>query len=543
MKHNTITILSAGLLLTSSVLAAVPTAGSHLERGVELMQDAATVQDAVLHFEKVLQNQEQSRKLAAEAHYLLAKCQLQLGDTEKARATVEMLAAGWPADNKWVRKAGSLIPRSSMFNPVPWTDGEWLTYRISVTHEGETFDAGHLHSAMRAGEHQGRKTWTTWNIPSSMDPEFSVIEFDGRDFRPLKGRVVSTPGGDVVIEATADGGVTLRQAKDTDPFLRGKPNPAGTAPASFFHHYQIFELIRLLPDEIGTAVTLPVTAARASEPPVELEVKATRHETITVPAGTFDCVVYETSQEETIWVERAGTRRVIRQQMDPMNLVLVSSDNDWNFKDVIPGGQGAGGASLQLAVPDGMIKFAKPDGMPFNAEGEGERLGLFDTTLRVWGGIVERIPTHGNGPSRAELEEVLPKQSANPRAGTMIKPAERTRKASEPPAGTDTPDPTTRQQAPEAGQESDNPMVQHLQERLMMMGFETSEIAGARERVVDGGTLGMLTRLKLKRVELECERTVLFAFGGDTMTVIHFDHPAGGGDHAASLVKDILKSL
>ena len=51
MKNNTITILSAGLLLTSGVLPANPTVGSHLERGVELMQDEATVQDAILHFE------------------------------------------------------------------------------------------------------------------------------------------------------------------------------------------------------------------------------------------------------------------------------------------------------------------------------------------------------------------------------------------------------------------------------------------------------------------------------------------------------------
>ena len=70
MKNKTTTILTAGFLFPSNILPATPTIGSHLERGVELMQDEATLQDAILHFEKVLQKQNESRNLAAEALFL-----------------------------------------------------------------------------------------------------------------------------------------------------------------------------------------------------------------------------------------------------------------------------------------------------------------------------------------------------------------------------------------------------------------------------------------------------------------------------------------
>ena len=123
MKNKTTTILSAGLLFTISILPAAPTIGSHLERGVELMQDDKTLLDAVLHFEEVLQKQKESRKLAAEAHYLLAKCQLKLGNNEKAQAALKKLTADWPADNKWVKKAAVSFTQSLEFPGC--TLGRW----------------------------------------------------------------------------------------------------------------------------------------------------------------------------------------------------------------------------------------------------------------------------------------------------------------------------------------------------------------------------------------------------------------------------------
>jgi hypothetical protein len=514
MKNNYFTILSAGLLLSSGVLSAATTASSHLERGVELMQDEATLEDAILHFEKVLLKQDESRKLAAEAYFLLAKCQIQLGNVERARVTVAKLKADWPADNKWVKQSARLVPRPSVFRSVPWKDGEFSTYQVEITEEGEKIDAGSILSALVSSEHDGVKVWTVWGISSSSESEFSKIEFDAVDLRPLEGRVVSSQGGDVSIKARADGGLDLRQdsAKLTS-FPEAKPWPGESDPATLYHHHQMFELVRVLPEEIGTTVTLPITRPEPRRLPIEVEVSAVKHESVTVPAGTFDCVLFTTDRDESIWVERTGSRRVIRLEMGPMVIILTSTDSGWNPNKPMTWGPDTVG--LEFDVPEGIITCGSAGGLPYHADNLGERIGIFDTKLRVWGGAVEQIPMGHDAPSASQLKELMPK------------------------AGTD--DDLSSPSNPGGAQT--HPLVGRLVQLMTLSGDEVSENELARKLTTDGERTTFHTRLKVKRLDLEFERTVFFSFEDQTMTVLHFDHAPRAGTEASELLNTILGGL
>ena len=537
MKNKTTTILTAGFLFTSNILPATPTIGSHLERGVELMQDEATLQDAILHFEKVLQKQNESRKLAAEALFLLAQCQLKLGDKEKAQASLTKLSADWPADNKWVMKAATLFPNSINFRAAPWASGEMLTHSIRVDDQGEVFDAGHVFSVILASEEKGAKTWTSWVLSSSAISDFTTLEFADRTFLPLNGHQVSGLDGHLIIESDDSPGFKMRKADADFHHFVWSPLLEDQDAEGCYYMHQHFDLIRVFPDEIGATTTISIASDNILQETVKIAFKAIEHTTIKVPAGEFDCVRYDSEEMGSLWVERTGARRLVKNVSGPMTIELVASENGWTPEKGLGVERANKAEELNFGVPEGMIKIADPVGESFHYEQTGTRVGLFDTKLRVWGGMIERLSMEGKAPSRAALQEMLkqgiPKEKTDPVAETATPTLK--------PTGA----PTTKDEVPSEviNRPESSPLVDRMIEQFNLRGAAATESRKIRKLSFDGDTAFYSTRLKIKNGELEHERTVLFEFDEDTMTVMYFDHPSGNGEQALSLLKNILKGL
>jgi len=537
MKNKTTMILTAGLLFSSSILSAAPTIGSLLERGVELMQEEATLKEAILHFGKVLQKQNESRKLAAEAHYLLAKCQLKLGNDKQAQAALKKLTADWPADNKWVMKAATLLPAPSNFRAAPWATGEMLTHSIRADDKGEIFDLGHSFSVILASEERGEKSWTSWVLSSSAISDFTTLEFADRTFLPLNGQQVSGLDGHLIIESDDSPGFKMRKADADFHHFVWNPLIEEQNSEGCYYMHQYYDLIRAFPDEIGATTTISIAPEDQLEEVVKIKFKASEHTTIKVPAGEFDCVRYDSEVMGTLWVERTGARRLVKQLSGPMTIELVASENGWTPEKGLGLEKKNRAAELKFAVPEGIVKIADPDGESYHHSQTGTRVGLFDTKLRAWGGMIESLSMGGNAPSKADLQKMLKLgiPENKPKAATT------TTTPSVKPEGT--PLSKDQEQKEPVIRPQSSPLVDRMIEQFNLRGAAATESRNTRKLSFDGDTAFYSTRLSIKNDSLEHERTVLFEFDGDTMTVMHFDHSPGNGEQALSLLKDILKGL
>ena len=412
-----------------------------------------------------------------------------------------------------------------------------LTHSIRVDDEGEIFDAGHLFSIILASEERGEKTWTSWALSSSAVSDFTTLEIADRTFIPLNGHQVSGLAGHLIIESDDPPGFEMRKADADFPHFIWSPLLEGENAEGCYYIHQYYDLIRVLPDKIGTTTTIPIAPDNMLEEAVKIKFKASEHTTIKVPAGKFDCVRYDSEMMGTLWVERTGARRLLKQVSGPMTIELVASENGWTTEKGLGVERENKAAELKFGVPEGMIKIADPEGESYHAEKTGIRVGLFDIKLRVWGGMIERLSMEGNAPSRAALREMLKQGIQKEKTDPAAVAATPTLK----PTGA----PPTKDEEPNEViiRPESSPLVDRMIEHFNLRGAAATESRKIRKLSFDGDTAFYSTRLKIKNEELEHERTVLFEFDDDTLTVMYFDHSSGNGEQALSLLKNILKGL
>lgn len=396
MRNTTWIPYGVALMLAVVPAGADETAASRLERGVELMQDEAKLKEAIRQFEGVLRAESQSRKLAAEAHFHLAKCYLAMDEPERAAAQLEMLREGWPAENPWVIRAASLMPEPSIFGPASWESGEFLTYDI-VTPGGQ--NVGRMHSAVVASEEDGADTWTGWTFRRSDGVMLSRIEFLAENYRPVKGRLSSPAMGEVVLTMDEDGAWRTERPDGGEALQQGEATDGGWEAAPIYDNDEVMHLMRTLPKAIGSKVTIPITTALLGGGRIDFELEAKRHDTIEVPAGRFDCVFYESNINQNFWIELAGRKRIVKIEAGMVEIDLVEIDEDWEPTQPTALESEALGVSLEL--PAGILETPVADNK------EVYRFGMVDRRFRIREGMVEIQPTSNFNEDLRGSEEVL----------------------------------------------------------------------------------------------------------------------------------------
>jgi hypothetical protein len=495
MKTTTLLMMGAGFVLTSVSGMAEPSAASELERGVELMADEATVGKAISHFEAVIRQGDDSSRLAAEAWYHLAKCQLALGDEAAALRCVAKLREGWPADNEWVVRAGKLLPgRPAVFHEAPWAGGELLVYGAKVEHEGETMDAGRFASLIAAGGEADERNWTAWSF-SEFD--LSTWKFSRSDYRPVSGWFHSMPHGDQILTTGESGEVVLRR-KGVDRPIATFPLQANGAPV--YHFMQVADLVRVLDLTPGTSSTLPMISPRNQAEKVTYTITATDPSKIETLAGKFDCIGYRVSSDanpvgETYWVENGGQRKLVKFEMGPMIANLLSVREGWKPDESYRFPEDGKPGALSFTVPRGLVAFDDTDPAGPDVEPGAGRVRIYDTQLRVRAGILENLP--------------VPPVEREAMRREMLSPD----------------------------------VLEVLLKAVEKPGTVVEEIADARKVSNAGGKFSLTTRFRIERAEQKFEFTALLGLGKDGVIMGGFEHEQGAGDKAEKLLGEIYGSL
>jgi hypothetical protein len=506
MKTTTLLMMGAGFVLTSMSGLAETTAASELERGVELMATEATLGKAIPHFEAVIRQGDDSSRLTAEAWYHLARCHLALNDKAAALRCVAKLHEGWPADNEWVLRAARLPLRLGIFREAPWASGELLTYGINDGGDAGEEPAGRFSTLVVPSGREGEQKWTIFGMG---DTDISKLEFGGDDYRPIKGRLMDMHIGDQVIETDGDGNLVASFPARDEPEMTFA---TGGGRDAVYHNDQMMDLVRVLPGKPGGTFELkfisPELPALTPNEPVPFKFTVIREEAVEVPAGKFDCVVFlvengTTSEGYTIWVEKEGQRRVAKMTIggSVVTITLLSARAEWDLEksQLFKTGDKAG--SMQFKVPPGLVALAKHGEMPSPGWLEGEQVALYDTRLRVWGGLIVRLPVPAE--LRAGMEAAFSPEDI---------PA----------------------------------MVERLKEQFSLMTpdpVEVKEIKEARKLINEDGDTSSIIRLKIERGTLKHERTMLSTPEKDSVILLFFDHEIGAGEAAVQLLMEIRRSL
>jgi hypothetical protein len=259
------------------------------------------------------------RNVAATAIYRLGMCYRKLGSEADAFSTFAALAKLYPEQRE-------LISKSLILNmkPAPWADGEVM--RLSQKRIGVGTGFGLLGTySVESGEESGKPVWyLRYFIGSAQSPiYYSVTKADAATMLPIDSRFRRNEtwlesrftANNIEVVNLKDNSQPARQIKSTGPV---------------YDAWQLIAIMRRLPLQPGFEAVVPVfEMSSGSFANVRLQVTA--RETITVPAGTYDCykVVMVSDDglpnEQTFWITADDHAYVARAHIDRINEFELSS--------------------------------------------------------------------------------------------------------------------------------------------------------------------------------------------------------------------------
>jgi hypothetical protein len=175
------------------------------------------------------------------------------------------------------------LTESTALLPAPWLDGEELQF------DGKSagIKLGTLRISIRSGETNGQKTW---QLDDSTSAVHARVEALADSFVPIHSRYdIGATRVDLTyhsdhVEAKSSAAAEVRNVPLNGPV---------------FDNEQFFQLVRRLPLKPGYKTTLPLLAL--SGPVINWQVEVSSVETLTVPAGTFECFKLKPFNGKTYW--------------------------------------------------------------------------------------------------------------------------------------------------------------------------------------------------------------------------------------------------
>jgi serine/threonine protein kinase len=188
-----------------------------------------------------------------------------------------------------------------VLQPAPWLDGEELRFDHEI-------DGGivPLLETVRGGQTNGQKTWITdCNVTEGGQRYDSLVEAQADTLRPIRSLV-------------QEGGLFFETTYQSDHAEIRRSNPAELSQIPLdgpLFDFQIFDhLMRRLPLQQGFKMTLRVMST-VDYRILNLEVEVTGLETITVPAGTFQCFKLNPHNGNTYWYSTDPRRYLVQHEV------------------------------------------------------------------------------------------------------------------------------------------------------------------------------------------------------------------------------------
>lgn len=343
-----------------------------LEKGIYTEETVGDLSAAMEIYGQLLEDAEANRPHVAQAQYRLAMCYLKQGNEAASRRALETLIRDFPNQTQLVAEAREQLANAEpalVGGPVPWLDGEFLEYRISLP-------TGMILGSMSLAAHQvvddGIDAWrfelrrllfnnadnfgvsNVWVDADTQQPIRSVVRHQ------LLGNADTTYGTDGIAVVSGD----------TSNELDYRPG--------LFDNEQSLHLMRMLPLKVGYSTKLHLVTAWTAKT-LETRIEVTGREPCSSPAGDFECFVLEADIGQTVWVSTGPERLPVKikaegvlfelqviGQMHPQAMVPYSSE-EFGISGTLPSGWLSYEVSLPGRPNRGMIRLADPEAATISA--------------------------------------------------------------------------------------------------------------------------------------------------------------------------------
>ena len=374
-----------------------------LEKAIYTEETLGKLNDAIVIYRQIMNRADMNRDIAAMAIYRLGMCYRKLGSETDAFSTFSALARLYPEQR-------DLIAKSLFLNmkPAPWTDGEVM--RLSQKRIGTQYMGGALFATytVESGMEAGKPVWhLRYFIGSGRSPiYYSLTAADAATMLPMKSRLRRN-------QTWLESRFTANKIEVVN--LNDGSQPARQIPATgaAYDAWQLVSIMRRLPLQQGFEAAVPVfESSSGSFANVRFQVAA--RETITVPAGTFDCyqVVMISDDtlpnEQTFWITADSHAYVARAHIDRINefelySVETVGKNQWASFEMP-------GAGIALSAPRqwylstmSEVYTASPSGAAGNA-GNAVHIGAPDLDSDLSITVLEISP---NRPYTAKAPDAI----------------------------------------------------------------------------------------------------------------------------------------
>ncbi|MEM7584057.1 MAG: hypothetical protein AAF560_11790 [Acidobacteriota bacterium] len=322
-----------------------------LEEAVYLEETAGDLSAASEVYLKVLEAGQGQRADLARAHDRLATCYQKMGRLAEARHQWQELVQRYPEQKELVARARRELSSKPALTPVPWVDGEVLTYIVKLPTglpvgvyvfaiESAADAEGDLWQIMTRRYHDG----------AANDQGFSRVTARQETMQPVQSAFRHTTMGtfETRYEDSQYRLTTYRPGGETDEKVVRHDQPV-------FDNDQWIYLTRRLPLELGYRTTLPLNIFTGEPMPVDFEV--VKQKQCKVPAGTYDCLKAKSSIGQDFYYSTGPERLVVKMELSGASVELASVTHR-RFSDITTLSDDEAGYSLTL--PEGW--FAQANG-------------------------------------------------------------------------------------------------------------------------------------------------------------------------------------
>jgi hypothetical protein len=289
-----------------------------LEKAIYEEETVGNLDAAIEIYSDIVADSDADRPFVAQALYRLGQCQLKSGQESDAQSTFRKLVDLYPDQADWAAKARAHLPEPAVakepsdaalpVGPAPWPDGELLRFVVKLP-EGRPI--GDLTYSARSVTAAGRPAWrmeTFLALPKPELAKYVYVDSDRDTFEPLGTRFYHSQIGSLSAEyAGSERRIMMNRPGGTpEPFTQKLPDVT-------YDNEQILYLLRRLPLKLGYEDTFLVTGRPGVTATAAVRVRAI--ETVTVPAGTFDCFRLEVGvppHVETQFISTDPNRYIVK---------------------------------------------------------------------------------------------------------------------------------------------------------------------------------------------------------------------------------------
>lgn len=294
-------IVAAMTLQTPIVCAESPSPSQLLEKGIYAQETKGDLDGAIAIYQQLVEAAKTNQSLAAQAQLRLGQCLLKQNRQTEAMAAFEKLVQDFPNEKELVAKAREHLPGELALGPVPWADGERLQMVLKV---GNGMEVGAMELRAALVETNGSKAWRIGRRMSGGGHMLSSVDVDLEHFRPITSYWKHTLLGEVSAVFKA-GTVEMRRVGTEDPINIRSDKTA-------YDNEEVMHLLRRLPLAEGYKTKFAIITTLGGGVIMPIGVDVPKKESVTVPAGTFECFKVALDIGQNFWISDDEHRYLVK---------------------------------------------------------------------------------------------------------------------------------------------------------------------------------------------------------------------------------------